>query len=78
MAVQLAAEVAELDELRQLALAACGRDLVRPLAELRRDRAVAEVRIELVLGRVRHDLAGLDVRDAVLRDGHASPLCVLA
>ena len=56
VAVHLAAEVAELDERRKLAVSR-RRDLGRPLAELGRRRAVAEVRVELVLARVRDDLA---------------------
>ena len=75
--MHLAAQVAELDELRQLALAR-GADLVRSLAQLGRDGRVAEELVQLVLARVRHDLAALDVRDPVLRDREPAALSVLA
>ena len=74
--MHLAAQVVELDELRQRAVPR-RRDLGSPLAELRRDVAVAEEGVELVLGRMRDDLAGLDVGDAVLGDREPPALRVL-
>ena len=77
VAVELTHEVRHLDERRQPALA--GRlELAGVLAELRRDRVVAEKAVELVLAPEPMDLAGLDHRDAVLRDRQAAPLGLLA
>jgi hypothetical protein len=75
--VELSAEVFDLDELRQPAVAAGGGELVRSLPQLGRDRSVAEERVEIVLARVRQDLPRLDVRDAVLGDGEAPALRLL-
>ncbi len=75
--MQLAAEVSELDEGRQRAVA-CRGNLGRPLAKLRRNRLIAEVPVEAVLGRVRDDLTRLDVRDPVLGDREPAALRVLA
>ena len=75
--MHLAAQVAELDELRQRAVPRRA-DLGSPLAELRRYVAVAEEGVQLVLGRMRDDLPGLDVGDAVLGDREPAALCVLA
>ena len=77
VAVHLAAEVAELDELRQLALARDA-ELDAALAELRRDVRIAEVLVELLFGGMGHDLVGLLDRHAVLRDGETVPLRLLA
>ena len=68
---------ADLDELGQLVLAR-QLELAVVLAQLGRDRLIAEVAVDLVLvGRAEH-LAALDVLDAPLRDAHAAPLRVLA
>ena len=53
-------------------------ELAVVLAQLRRDRLVAEVAVDLVLVGRAEDLAALDVLDAPLRDAHAAPLGVLA
>ncbi len=75
--MQVAAHVAQLDELRQLALP--GRlQLSGVLAQLRRDRLVTEELVDIVFVRAFEDLSALDVRDAVLRDREPSPHGVLA
>ena len=77
VAVHLAAEVAELDELRQVA--APGRlELAAVLAQLRRDVAVAEERVQRLLVAEGMNLSGLDHRDAVLGDREAVALRLLA
>ncbi len=75
--VQVAAHVADLDELRQLA-APCRLELARRLTELGRDRRVAEVLVERVLVLRAEHVAGLDRRDAVLGDRQPAPLRLLA
>ena len=65
--VQVAADVRELDELRQLPLAR-RLELAAVLAQLRRDPVVAEEAVDLVFGRERVHLAALDLRDPVLGD----------
>ena len=69
--MHLALQVSELDERGNPAVAR-GRELGRPLAQLRRDGLVAEVLVERVLARVRDDLAGLDRGHAVLGDREAA------
>src|SRR5207302_4181720 len=75
--VQIAAQPAELDELRQL-VRARRRELTGVLAQLRRNELVAEelVQLRLVLGV--EDLAALHRRDAVLGDRQAAPDGTLA
>ncbi len=68
---------AELDELGQL-VRARQLELAVVLAQLGRDRLVAEVAVDLVLVRRAEDLAALGVLDAPLRDAHAASLGVLA
>ena len=75
--VQVAADVRRLDELGQL-VGARELQLAVVLAQLGRDRLVAEVAVDLVLVRRAEDLAALGVLDAPLRDAHAAPLGVLA
>ena len=75
--VQVAADVAQLDELRQLA-APRRLQLARVLAQLGRDRLVAEELVDVVLLGALEDLAGLDVRHAVLRDREPAPHRLLA
>ena len=53
-------------------------ELAVVLAQLGRDRLVAEVAVDLVLVGRPEDLAALDVLDAPLRDAHAASLRVLA
>jgi hypothetical protein len=74
--VQVAAQLALLDQLRQLALA-CGLELTCVLAQLGRDVLVAEPLVDLLLALGREDLTALDLRDPVLRDREAAPLGVL-
>ena len=62
----------ELDELRQRAVAR-RLELAAVLAQLRRDPRVAEERVDLLLGRERVHLAGLDLGDPVLGDREAAP-----
>ncbi len=59
VAVHLATEVGELDQLGKLSRAS-GSDLAVVLAQLGRDEGVAEIVVELFLRRMRDDLAGLD------------------
>ena len=75
--MQVAADVAQLDELRQLA-APRRLQLARVLAQLGRDRLVAEELVDGVLVGALEDVARLDVRDAVLRDREPAPHRVLA
>src|SRR5689334_20883005 len=75
--VEVAADVAELDQLRQLALAGSA-ELSATLAELRLDVGVAEPLVDALLGGAALDIAALDLGDAVLGDGEASPDRVLA
>ncbi len=75
--VQVAADISQLDELRQLA-APRRLQLAGVLAQLRRDRLVAEELVHRVLVGAPEDLARLDVRDAVLRDREPAPHGVLA
>ena len=63
--VQVAADVAQLDQLRQLALAGCGQ-LAAVLAQLGRDPLHAEPLVDLLLGRAGDRLPALVVGDAVL------------
>ena len=74
--VQVALEVAQLDELRQRALAR-RLQLAGVLAELGWDELVAEERVELLLVAVRDRLAGVDDGDAVLGDRETAPLRLL-
>ena len=67
VAVQVAADVADLDQLRQLAVGRRG-DLAVALAQLGLDVGEAEPLVDLLLGRVALDLAGLDLDDPVLGD----------
>src|SRR5579859_4329501 len=75
--VEVAADVAQLDELRQLTLPR-RLELARVLTQLRRDRLVAEELVDRVLVGAAKDIPGLDVRDAVLRDREPTPHGVLA
>ena len=75
--VQVAADVAQLDELRQLA-APRRLQLPRVLAQLGRDRLVAEELVDVVLLGALEDVAGLDVRHAVLGDREPAPHRLLA
>ena len=75
--MQVAAHVAQLDELRQLP-APRRLELARVFAQLGRDRLIAEELVDRVLLIALEDVAGLDVRDAVLRDREPAPHCVLA
>ena len=75
--VHVAAQVAELDERRQLA-AACSLELAAVLAQLRRNRLIAEELVDRVLVLAREHLARLDRRDAVLGDREPAPHRVLA
>ena len=77
MAVHLALQVTQLEQVRELVLAR-GRDLAVGLAQLGRDEVVAEVRVQLLLGRVRDDLVRLHERDPVFRDREPAPHGVLA
>ena len=77
MAVQVAAQVAELDQLRELAGRRRG-DLAVALAQLRLDVVEAEPRVDLVLGRVAVDLAALGLGDPVLGDREPALDCALA
>ena len=70
--VQVAADVAELDQLRQLALAG-GRQLAAVLAQLGRDVLHPEPLVDLLLGREGVGLAALVVGDAVLAHVQAAP-----
>src|SRR5437763_3737980 len=75
--VQVAADVAQLDELRKLASPG-SLQLAGVLAQLRRDRLVAEELVHRVLVGAAEDVARLDRRDAVLRDREPAPHGVLA
>ena len=75
--VELAHEIPELHELREAAVAR-GAELARVLAQLRRDRLVAQEAVQAVLVGEPVDLARLDHGDAVLGDGEAASLCLLA
>ena len=75
--VQVAADVAELDQLRQLALAR-RLQLAAALAQLRLDVGVAEALVDLLLGRAELDLAALGLGDPVLGDREAAGDRVLA
>ena len=77
VAVELADEVARLDERRQAAVAR-GLELAAVLAQLGRDEGVAEEAVELLLGAEAVHLARLDHGDAVLGDGQSATLRVLA
>ena len=66
--VEVALDVGELDELRQLT-ASCGFELARVLAELGRDELIAEPLVHLLLFRELELLSGLDDGDRVLGDG---------
>ena len=72
MRVQVAAQVAQLDELRQLAVPR-RLELAAVLAQLRRDEVVAEEAVQLLLGARGERLAGLGVLHAVLGDGELAP-----
>ena len=67
MGVQVTLELAQLDELRQLALPR-GLELAGVLAQLGRDVLVAEVRVELLLAPRSEELAALDLEHAVFGD----------
>ena len=74
MAVQVAAEVAELDQLRQPAAARRRRlELAAALAQLGRDPVEPERRVDLLLGRAAQRLAGRVVEDPVLGDVQPAP-----
>ena len=75
--VEVAADVAELDQLRQLPFAR-RLQLAAALAQLRLDVGVAEPLVDLVLGLAEGDLVGLGVGDAVLGDREAALHRVLA
>ena len=75
--VQVAAQVAGSTSSGRL-VGARELELAVVLAQLGRDRLVAEVAVDLVLVAGAEDLAALDVLDAPLRDAHAAPLGVLA
>ncbi len=75
--VQVAAEVAELDELRQLA-APRRLQLAGVLAELGRDPLVTEEAVDLGLGREAMFLARLDLRHGVLRHGEPAAHGILS
>ena len=75
--VQVAADVAQLDELRKLASPG-SLQLAGVLAQLRRDRLVAEELVHRVLVGAAEDVARLDRRDAVLRDREPAPHGLLA
>ena len=77
VAVQVAAQVADLDQLRQLAGRRRG-DLAAALAQLGLDVVEPEPRVDLLLGRVARDLARLGLEDAVLRDRQPLLDCPLA
>ncbi len=77
VAVQIAAQLAVAHELRELT-AARGLQLAEVLAQLRRDRLVAEREVELVLVGDPRDLAGLHGGDAVLGDRETAAHGVLA
>ena len=65
--MQVAAEVVQFHELRELAVS--GRlELAEVLAQLRRDVLVAGELVERLFAARLEDLAGLDVLDAVLGD----------
>ena len=68
--MQIALDVTELDELRQLALAR-SLELTCVLPQLGRDELVAELFVHLRLVGERQLFARLDHRDGVLRDGQA-------
>ena len=76
-AVEVAADVAELDQLRQLPLAR-RLQLAAALAQLRLDVVVAEPLVDLLLGLAKGDLVALGVGDAVLGDREAALHRVLA
>ena len=69
--VEVAADVAELDQVRQLALAR-RLQLAPPLAQLRLDVGVAEALVDVLLGRAELDLAALGLGDPVLGDREAA------
>ena len=69
--MEVAAEVAELDQLGQLARPR-GLELARVLAQLRRDELVAQELVQLFLGRGREHVACLGVLHAVFRYGEAA------
>ena len=62
--MEIAADVAELDQLRQLAFAR-RLQLAAPLAQLRLDVLVAEALVDLGLGRAVGDVTALGFGDAV-------------
>ena len=68
MAVQVAPDVGELDQLGQPARLGGGRELAAVLAQLGLDVGEAEARVDLLLGREGLRLAGRVVEDAVLGD----------
>ncbi len=75
--MQLASQVAKLDERRQARLAG-SLELARVLAQLRRDEGVAEERIQLLLAPEGVHFARLDDGDTVLGDGEPATLRLLA
>src|SRR5918992_1895628 len=77
MRVQVAAEIVELDQRRNLSVAR-RLQLAGVLPQLRWDERVAEPFVHLDLVPRPEDLAGLHVLDPVLRDGEAAPDGVLA
>ena len=70
--MQVAAEVAQLDQVRQRPRAR-RLELAAALAQLGRDPLVAEVRVHLLLGLEGVHLARLDLRDPVLGDREPAP-----
>ena len=71
--VQVAAQVVELDQLRQPAAGRRRRlELAAALAQLGRDPVEPERRVDLLLGRAAHRLAGRVVEDPVLGDVQAA------
>ncbi len=75
--VEVAAQVAERDEVGQLA-GACGGKLAAVLPQLGRDPRVPQELVDLLLGREAVLLAGLDDRHGVLGDREPAPNRLLA
>ena len=75
--MHLPAQVGELDELRESAVA-CGFHLARVLAQLGRNERVPQVAVQLLFASVRHDLVTLDDRHAIFGDREPPPLSLLA
>ena len=75
--MQIAGEIADLDERRQAALTR-RLELARVLAQLRRDEVVAEMAVDLFLRLGGEHCPSLDSRDAVLGDREATANGILA